>query len=75
MWFWAMIVQKLTKNQRNHFFGAIIGRYGNRIAKGKFSLDGKAYQLDINDGVNTLHGGFKGFYAQVFDAKQVDEYA
>jgi aldose 1-epimerase len=52
------------------FFGAIIGRYGNRIAKGKFSLDGKTYQLDINDGVNTLHGGFNGFYSKVFSAKQ-----
>jgi aldose 1-epimerase len=54
------------------FFGAIIGRYGNRIAKGKFNLDGKTYQLDINDGVNTLHGGFNGFYAKVFSAKQLN---
>ncbi|MFC0515588.1 aldose epimerase family protein [Mucilaginibacter angelicae] len=53
------------------YFGAIIGRYGNRIAKGKFTLDGKAYQLDINDGVNTLHGGFNGFYGKVFSAKQL----
>jgi aldose 1-epimerase len=54
------------------FFGAIIGRYGNRIRKGKFTLAGKTYQLDINDGVNTLHGGFHGFYNQVFDAVQPD---
>jgi aldose 1-epimerase len=53
------------------YFGAIIGRYGNRIAKGKFTLGGKAYQLDINDGVNTLHGGFNGFYGKVFSAKQL----
>jgi aldose 1-epimerase len=53
------------------YLGAIIGRYGNRIAKGKFTLDGKAYQLDINDGVNTLHGGFSGFYGKVFSAKQL----
>lgn len=52
------------------YFGAIIGRYGNRIAKGKFTVGGKAYQADVNDGVNTLHGGYKGFFSQVFDAGQ-----
>lgn len=55
------------------FFGALIGRYGNRIAKGKFTLDGKAYQLELNDGVNTLHGGFNGFYSKVWDAKKVND--
>ncbi|WP_228950400.1 aldose epimerase family protein [Mucilaginibacter sp. UR6-1] len=55
------------------YFGALIGRYGNRIAKGKFTLDGKPYQLDINDGVNTLHGGFKGFFCQVWDVKKADD--
>jgi len=55
------------------YFGAIIGRYGNRIGKGKFSLDGKSYQLDVNDKVNTLHGGFNGFYKQVFDAKKAGD--
>ncbi len=64
---------KTYQKPKEPFFGAIIGRYGNRIGKGKFSLDGKAYQLDINDGVNTLHGGFKGFYSQVFDATQVND--
>jgi aldose 1-epimerase len=43
------------------FFGASVGRYANRIAKGKFSLDGKAYTLATNDGPNSLHGGLKGF--------------
>jgi len=54
------------------FFGAIIGRYGNRIANGKFTLDGKTFQLQKNDGKNTLHGGTDGFYAKVWDAKQTD---
>jgi len=52
------------------YFGAIIGRYGNRIANGKVTVAGKAYQADLNDGVNTLHGGSKGFFGQVFTASQ-----
>ncbi|MDD3585970.1 MAG: galactose mutarotase [Thermoguttaceae bacterium] len=43
------------------FFGSLVGRYGNRIAKGKFKLDGKTYSLPINNGKNALHGGLKGF--------------
>lgn len=49
-----------------NYFGVTVGRYANRIAGGKFSLDGKAYQLPLNDKVNTLHGGGKGFDKQVW---------
>ena len=54
------------------YFGATIGRYGNRIAKGLFHLDGKSYALFTNNGPNTLHGGKKGYQDVVWDAKQTD---
>lgn len=60
-------------NSTEPYFGASIGRYGNRIAGGKFSLEGKNYQLSLNNGPNTLHGGKEGFQYKVWDAvKQGD---
>lgn len=60
-------------NSKEKYFGALIGRYGNRIANGKFSLDGKEYTLAKNNGDNHLHGGNIGFESVVWDAKQIDQ--
>lgn len=60
------------QTRKEAYFGALIGRYGNRIGGAKFSLNGKTYQLAANNGVNTLHGGPTGFHNQVWDAVQKD---
>jgi aldose 1-epimerase len=56
-----------------NFFGATIGRYGNRIAKGKFALNGRTYELPVNNTPNSLHGGPGGFHNVVWDGIQMTD--
>jgi aldose 1-epimerase len=58
---------------QERYFGATIGRYGNRIKEGKFTIDNTAYQVSINNGVNALHGGKEGFQNVIWDANQKNE--
>lgn len=53
------------------YLGAIVGRYGNRIAGGQFTLDGQEFQLSLNNGSNCLHGGFMGFDKVIWDAREI----
>ncbi|MBA1275545.1 aldose epimerase family protein [Stutzerimonas azotifigens] len=57
----------------NVYFGATIGRFGNRLANGRFELDGTTYQVPQNDGNNALHGGPQGFDKRVWEARQADQ--
>jgi aldose 1-epimerase len=65
----------IEHNNPGPYFGALIGRYGNRIAGGTFELDGQTYHLPLNNnGVNTLHGGTKGFDTKVWSATPVGDH-
>jgi aldose 1-epimerase len=55
-----------------YYLGSTIGRFANRITKSQFTLDGKTYYLDKNDGENCNHGGFNGFHSKIFEAKMQD---
>ena len=61
-------------NSPEPYLSTLIGRYGNRIAKGRFQLDKKEYFLHINNGPNSLHGGKTGFNAKVWDALQMNNH-
>ena len=59
--------------EEHPYFGAVIGRYGNRIADGKFSLNGIDFQLEINNGINSLHGGLIGFDKVLWSVEELIE--
>jgi len=59
-------------NAKDQCYGAVVGRYAGRIDGGKFSIDGVAYQLTVNDGNNAIHGGNTGFQTRVWDTNQIN---
>lgn len=64
-------LEDYIRTGNKHYFGALIGRYANRIANGRFTLDGITYQLSVNEGSNTLHGGQQGFNKRIWEAEEV----
>lgn len=70
----ALGFNTLAKYQGEHpYFGALVGRYGNRIAGAKFSIDGQEYTLAANNGNNALHGGPLGFHRYLYEAKEINQ--
>ena len=67
---YSVIGDYLTKPQ---YFGATVGRFANRIARGRFTLDGKSYQVPVNNGVNSLHGGTVGFDKVVWEVVAIEQ--
>ena len=60
-----------TYMSRMPFFGALIGRFGNRIAGGRFALEGETYELPLNNGAHSLHGGATGFHTRLWEAEPI----
>ncbi len=71
IWGYESIAGYLSSSDK--YSGPVVGRYGNRIGKGKFSIDGKEYQLTTNEKGNQLHGGKGGFSTKVWDAKELTD--
>src|SRR5690606_9361490 len=63
----------LYNNPDEPFFGTIVGPFGNRIANGKFTLDGQTYNLPVNNGPNKLHGGFTGGHFRNWEVKNAND--
>lgn len=66
-------IEPYTDRKTNPYFGSLVGRYANRIAKGKFTLEGKQYTLATNNGENHLHGGERGFDMRVWKAQPIED--